>query len=172
MGGPSREEVAGAGGHPGTSNPLDVGSSAPRAGILPREHRASRAAVERRNAEHDVWGWKYPRSIKFLDEVRPTLRDPRLILVLRDPVASAGRPVRRQKEQNPMQVVQEHHQLEARNLKLVARWEVPALLVSYERSIDRPAELVEQLAEFLGMPAPTDPDLVRRFIQPGTYQSV
>lgn len=132
---------------------------------------AIKATVERRNAEHGVWGWKYPRSIKFLDEIRPGLRDPRLILVLRDPVASAGRPVRRFK-QNPMDVVQEHHQLQARNLKLVSRWEVPALLVSYERSIDRPVELAEQLADFLGMPAPADLEQVRRFVQPGTYQDV
>jgi hypothetical protein len=132
---------------------------------------AIRAAVERRNAAHSVWGWKYPRSIRFLDQIRPGLRDPRLILVLRDPVASAGRPVRRLK-QNPLEVVQDHLELQARNLELVSRWEVPALLVSYERAIDRPVELAEQLADFLGMPPPADHDQVRRFVRPGTYQDV
>ena len=132
---------------------------------------AIKAAVERRNAEHDVWGWKYPRSIRFLDQIRPGLRDPRLILVMRDPVASAGRPVRRFK-QDPLEVVNDHLDLQARNLALVSRWEVPTLLVSYERAIDRPVELAEQMAAFLGMAPPTDHDQVRSFVRPGTYQDV
>jgi hypothetical protein len=132
---------------------------------------AIKAAVERRNAAHSIWGWKYPRSIGFLDQIRPGLRDPRLILVLRDPVASAGRGVRRSK-QNPLEVVRDHLKLQARNVELVSRWEVPALLVSYERAIDRPVELAQQVAAFLGMPPPEDHDLIRRFVRPGTYQEV
>lgn len=79
---------------------------------------AIEAAIEERNAQRAVWGWKYPRSIQFLDDVRPRLRDPRLVLVLRDPVASAGRRVRRF-QHDPMEVVQAHQALQARNLKLV-----------------------------------------------------
>jgi pimeloyl-ACP methyl ester carboxylesterase len=132
---------------------------------------AIRAAIERRNTDHLVWGWKYPRAAHYLDDVRSGLRDPRLILVLRDPVASAGRQVRR-RGRDPMEVVRKHHQIQARNLDLVERWDVPSLLVSYERSIDRPTELVEQVAAFLGMPVPDDPDRIRRFVRPGTYQDV
>lgn len=49
---------------------------------------------------------------------------------------------------------------------------MPALLVSYERAIDRPEETVEQLAGFLGLPAPQDLDRVRDFVRPGSYQDV
>jgi len=132
---------------------------------------AIKQTIERRNAEHTVWGWKYPRAAHYLDEIRSGLRDPRLVVVLRDPVASAGRQVRRH-GRDPMEVVREHHQIQARNIDLVSRWQVPSLLVSYERSIDRPAELVERLAAFLGLPVPDDPERVRRFVRPGTYQDV
>jgi hypothetical protein len=128
------------------------------------------AAIERRDAAHAVWGWKYPRAIRYLDEIRTRLRNPHLILVLRDPVAAGGRVIR--KGQDALTTVQSHQELQTRNLDLAARWQVPTLLVSYERSADRPFRTAQDLAEFLGMPAPTDREQVRAFVQPGTYQDL
>jgi len=127
-------------------------------------------AIERRDAAHEVWGWKYPRATRYLDEIRARLRNPHLILVLRDPVAAGGRVIR--KGQDPLATVQSHQELQTRNLDLAAGWQVPTLLVSYERSAARPFRAARDLAEFLGMPAPTDREQVRAFVQPGTYQDI
>lgn len=139
-----------------------------RAGQDPLAHIL--AAIERRDAAHEVWGWKYPRASRYLDEIRPQLRNPHLILVLRDPVAAGGRVIR--KGRDALETVQGHQQLQTRNLELIERWQVPTLLVSYERAADRPFRTARDLAEFLGMPAPTDRERVRAFVQPGTYQDL
>lgn len=139
-----------------------------RQGVAPVP--AIRDAILRRNNEHEVWGWKYPRAIRYLDKVRTDLRNPHLILVMRDPVAAAGRHGRAQGGRAT--AVRYQHQLQSANIDLVERWAVPTLLVSYERGSQRPMQLARQLADFLGLPRPADRKLVRSFAQRGTYQRI
>ncbi len=126
--------------------------------------------IDRRNAEHAVWGWKYPRATRYLDDIRSRLRNPHLIVVFRDPVASSSRHVRGGKE--PFDAVLTQNLSNASNLDLLARWEVPTLLVSYERVLARPIRTGVLLAEFLGTPPPPDGRKVREFVQPGSYKDV
>ncbi|MGH3347323.1 MAG: hypothetical protein ACRDO4_10095 [Nocardioides sp.] len=126
--------------------------------------------IERRNQVHEVWGWKYPRASRYLDQIRPQLRSPHLILVLRDPVASASRNV--YNGASALTAVKDHSDLQNRNLELITRWQVPTLLISYERSVRRPVLVANVVAEFLGCPAPPNRSQVRAFVKAGSYQDL
>ena len=43
--------------------------------------------IKMRNASHDVWGWKHPAALRRLHPLMRHIRNPRFILVMRDPVA-------------------------------------------------------------------------------------
>lgn len=129
-----------------------------------------RASIRRRNSQHETWGWKYPRAARYLDQVRADLRNPHLIVVMRDPVAAAGR--HRDIHGLPADAVRVLHQFQDANLELAERWQVPTLLVSYERGAEQPVRLARQLARFLGLPEPADRQRVRSFVQRGTYQAI
>ncbi|MGH3347322.1 MAG: sulfotransferase [Nocardioides sp.] len=129
-----------------------------------------RDTIDRRNAEHPVWGWKFPRAIAYLDQVRTALRSPHFIIVSRDPVASAGRRI--SQGIAPVDAITERLELMLRNIDLVTRWGAPALVVSYERTLQKPMTATSQIADFLGMAVPTDPAHVHAFIQPGSYRHV
>ena len=76
--------------------------------------RALLRAINRRNGRHDVWGWKYPRAHLYLPLIIKQVRNPHLICVLRDPVASSLRPLSRKrvqkegKAQLPTRVIKQH----------------------------------------------------------------
>src|SRR5262245_59545157 len=56
-----------------------------------RRPGALRALIEKRNAEHFVWGWKAPDSIQFLPQLLPGVRSPHVIMIIRDPFATTRR---------------------------------------------------------------------------------
>ncbi|WP_141012888.1 sulfotransferase family protein [Nocardioides sambongensis] len=128
-----------------------------------------RRAIPERNAAYDAWGWKYPRATRYLDDIRNELRSPHLIVVLRDPVAAAGR--HRGGEGGRRAAVLRQHDLQMRNLDLIERWQVPTLAVSYERGISQPVRLARQIARFLGFPVP-ERSRVLDFVTPGRYQMI
>lgn len=130
-----------------------------------------REAITERDAARDVWGWKYPHAGAYLEDLRDDLRNPHLVVVLRDPVASTARNIL-YNDAEPLREVLRVHRTTTRNLDLVERWAVPTLFVSYERGLARPFKLAGLLAEFLGTPAPTDRAKVREFVQPGSYQDL
>ena len=50
--------------------------------------------LEQRNNEHDHWGWKYPNAAAYLPLIKEQVRNPRLVCILRDPLASSSRELR------------------------------------------------------------------------------
>ncbi|WP_141012886.1 sulfotransferase family protein [Nocardioides sambongensis] len=128
-----------------------------------------RQTVRQRNAAHPVWGWKYPRASRYLDAIRSDLRNPHLLVVLRDPVAAAGR--HRGADGGRRSAIHLQHERQVVNVELMERWQVPTLAISYERGVDQPVRLTRQIARFLGTPAP-DKVRVREFVRPGTYQKI
>ncbi|MPZ55560.1 MAG: hypothetical protein GEU91_03485 [Rhizobiales bacterium] len=128
------------------------------------------AAVVKRNASLKVWGWKYPRAAGYLPHLLPKLRNPRIVMVWRDLMATAARRIARG---DPIyDVFLTASRIQKRNLALMAAAPCPILHVSYEKAILDPEPFVEMLAAFVGGKLPADMNELRAFMQPGSYKPV
>jgi hypothetical protein len=135
-----------------------------------------RRAIEERNAERDVWGWKYPAAGSYLPELTNNLRNPYFIVVYRDPVAAALSQARRDRQFNRRSSRLALHESAANNAVntgLVLATDRPSLVISNEQAAADPGNLVDDVAAILGQEPPT-PELRRRileYIAPGRYKS-
>jgi hypothetical protein len=126
------------------------------------------AAVAARNAAMDVWGWKFPRAASYLPELMPKLRNPRIVMVWRDLMATVARKIARG---NPLQEsLMTASRIQTRNLRLMSLNPCPILHVSYEKAILDPEPFVATLAAFVGGRPPADMDELRAFMKPGSYK--
>lgn len=115
--------------------------------------RALRSEIERtvRAAEGDVWGWKDPWSVLTVEEFLPTVHDPRLIFIHRDPLEVAGSLYRRD------------HTGPDESRRIAARFatrlgdiathhpDLPHLELSFDVVTKNPTHAIEQLATFAGI---------------------
>ena len=106
--------------------------------------------IEDRNAQYDVWGWKYPRADVYFKDISPALVNPMLICVFRDVVASTWRGVVRRR-QEPLNLMRRALDLQSSNLRLIEKSKLPTLLVSYEKAIADPLQLVTSLNRFMSL---------------------
>ena len=152
--------------------------------LMPDELKADRRkmlsslidVIRERNQSNSVWGWKYPRAHLYLPKIIKHVRNPHLICVFRDPVASALRPLsRRQSPKNPSplmptKVVKQHLDWQTRNIQLIHKLSLPSFLCSYEKSVADRTSFVGELASFIG--APVDAEHLEAAVQqinPGGY---
>ncbi|MFN7003517.1 MAG: sulfotransferase [Roseinatronobacter sp.] len=125
--------------------------------------------IDERNAAHQVWGWKYPRAARYLEDALPKLRNPHLVLVYRDPVPATIR----SKPENDRETYRELRRrlrMEMDNLLLAQKTKCPALMVSYERACTNPEGFIAQLADFLQVTPPEDLGPLLAFMEPGSYK--
>ena len=119
--------------------------------------RALMRAIKRRDARYDVWGWKYPRAHLYLPLIIKQVRNPQLICVFRDPVASSLRPLSRRrvqregKAQLPTRVMKQHLGWQMNNIELIHKLNLPTFLCSYEQAVLGPTAFVEDLSKFIGL---------------------
>ena len=127
--------------------------------------------IAQRNATHQAWGWKYPHANRYLKNIFPLLRNPHLVIVFRDPVASAiwSRP-----QDSDAAISETKRQLDwqAENLKTAVQLKVPTLMVSYERASVKPAEFLEKLCGFIGFSYPENHQKIIDFMAPGKYKNI
>lgn len=128
--------------------------------------------VGARNADHQVWGWKFPNAVNYLDAISGKLRNSRYICVTRDLTANALGIEARHDSFNTLRAI-EHAMMNAqRNLSFVMRVRRPTLMLSYEKLALKPEQAVSEMAAFLAM-APSD-DLLKAAVEnvtPGQYVS-
>ena len=106
--------------------------------------------IEDRNAQYNVWGWKYPRANVYFKDISSELVNPMLICVFRDVVASTARGVVRRRE-DPFNLMRRALDLQSSNLRLIQQSKLPTLLVSYEKAIADPLQLVTSLNRFMSL---------------------
>jgi|SRR4051812_30658466 hypothetical protein len=133
-------------------------------------------AVEERNAEADVWGWKYPAAGRYLTELSRSLRNPYYIAVYRDPVSAARSQLKRDNEskRRPDRLaLHESASSIAINTGLVLAVGRPALLISNELALTDQEGLIDDLAAFVGVEAPTGTlrASILEYIEPGKYKA-
>lgn len=135
-----------------------------------------KSTITRRNAQNDVWGWKYPSASTYLPILSKSIRNAYFIIVYRDVVATAlsrnqwdGEFIRR-----PMRMtLHETSSILNANTGFALATRRPCLLVSNEKAMTRVSELVDELADFLCFEKPND-DLRARIIaysEPGRYKN-
>jgi hypothetical protein len=135
-----------------------------------------RAAVEERNSESDVWGWKFPAAGSYLLDLANGLRNPYFIIIYRDPVAAALSQARRDRKFNQRTSRLSLHESAANvtvNTGLVLAADRPSLLVSNERAMADSDGFIDDMAAFLGAEPPTGErrEKIRAYIAPGQYKS-
>jgi hypothetical protein len=114
--------------------------------------------IETRNASFDKWGFKFASIQNHLFPAQLSLfRNPRLIIVMRDAVATANRshtsdPDKPTAEAALVNVAKQTMDI----IDFVRNSACPTLLVSYEKAIIFPEETVIVLAEFCGIALTTE----------------
>lgn len=137
-------------------------------GVEPVHHILS--AIDQRNKTKKIWGWKFPRAVAYLPGLHSYLVNPHLIVVFRDPVATASREIL--SGTHTMRAIEIVLRLQGRNMDLVKLWEAPTLLVSYEKSIQYPERFISDLCRFLCVDKPSDTSAIRTFMRPGQYKPI
>lgn len=143
-----------------------------------REHFLStvREKITQRNADHDTWGWKYPRVNRYLADIITDLRNPRLVVVYRDPVPASLRLARRRsddpekRQKDLFSTITLRLQIMQQNTAMVEQLAIPTLMVSYERAIARKLAFIDELADFIGKSVPRNIQPLLDFMEPGTYK--
>jgi pimeloyl-ACP methyl ester carboxylesterase len=130
-----------------------------------------RATIAARNADHTIWGWKFPAAANYLENLHTNLRNPYLIVVFRDAAATMKAHVR----WHNRDIQHAAHEIliqQQKNWFLLERWRVPTLLISYEKAVLAPKMFARQLAQLTGMPEPGESTLseIEEFLAPGSYK--
>jgi len=114
-----------------------------------KEHRLVNL-IAGRNAQHPVWGFKRPEAYKQLPKLCGVCRNPRVIVTFRDILAISLRN-NISMQLDPIQSLPRfarEYELLASKVKQLA---VPSLLISYEKAIQFPEKVVEEIADFCGV---------------------
>ena len=131
----------------------------------------------KRNAEHSRWGWKDPTGLSSVRNVLFALRNPRIVMVFRDPLATIQGEMRFDavNEISPRRTVSDLYAQTMEWLKyhfdFAVQTAFPVLLVSYERAMTYPDRFLSELTGFLGI-QPTDEqraDALARIERRGGY---
>lgn len=128
----------------------------------------ARKVILARNAAHSIWGWKFPHAVRYLDRLIDDLRAPYLVCVFRDPIPLALRS--RKTDDLAANFVTDRLRMQVRNSEMIEHLGVPCLMVSYEKASAHPLVFVEELADFLNLPIPSNVDEIVAFMAPGSYK--
>jgi hypothetical protein len=105
-----------------------------------------------RNERHRTWGFKRPEAYRRLDQLCRACRNPRVIVTFRDILAIALRNnISMQME--PLALLPRLAEESRKLVKTVGELSAPCLLVSYEKALQHPGEMVAAIAAFCGVSA-------------------
>lgn len=133
------------------------------------------AYIKSRNAENDVWGWKFPRAAKLPPVLFEQTRNPFYIIVTRDPVRVA---LSRNKWDGPKR---RHRAVAGMNdalhsiqfaTSIALGQGRPTMFISYDMFCDNREDGVNEIAAFLNTAHP-DAELMKKIIaytEPGSYK--
>ena len=114
------------------------------------------ALVKKRDEAHDVWGFKHPTLFTCVKETHYMYRNPKYIIMFRDPYATAMHTIHTPKD-DPS-ILERRAKAMIRNAKYqsdMAAWIIErhgrdVLPVSYEKALTKPQVFLDRLIEFGG----------------------
>jgi hypothetical protein len=104
--------------------------------------------VRRRNARHDIWGFKFPGAHLHMPEMLECFSNPRVIFVFRDPYAVADSEQRRT-GQDLYRMMERTVDYNLRMTGLLQSLACPTHPVSFEQLLVRPGVVIDRLLAFL-----------------------
>lgn len=141
--------------------------------FLSKDLKDVRERIAVRNAEADTWGWKMPHSLEYIEQIEGELRNPHIVLVWRNTLASAISQVNRSDADINVALEFSANRL-IEMVEKVKLLNSPTLLINYDAAIQHKGEFLSTFAEFLGVDL-TDEMCQRclQFIDPSVgYQQV
>lgn len=106
--------------------------------------------INRRNSEHQNWGWKRPEAFKYLGDHLSLFRNPCLIVTFRDILAIGLRNII-SSDLKPEVALLDAQARYAALIKFLEGVSVPTLLVSYEKALLNAPDVIAKIAEFAGL---------------------
>ena len=128
--------------------------------------------VELENQKHNLWGWKRPRSIEYVQRFEPHIRNPHYVIPFRDLLAIATRnnlTIDADVTENLFQVYKFGYK---KVIRFLHRNKQPTFLFSYEKAITDPKTFVNKLAEFVGVDSQDKIQKAIQAIQPNQEQYI
>ncbi len=108
--------------------------------------------VAARNAAYGTWGFKLPMLCRWLAAAdMPLFHQPHVIVTFRDPLAISVR-TSLSEYLDPMQALHDAGHDMAAMVRFVEQLGCPTLLVSYEKALVFPSDMVDAIAGFCGLP--------------------
>ena len=124
------------------------------------------AVVDKRNAEHEQWGFKSPGAWLWMPRMQKHLRDPVYLAIYKDPVSVAQRRFSGGPDHFLWKLRNTGYKLR-NSFEGIYACRVPVAVFSYLKAVVRPRLFVEQVAEAVGLTPTSDQiDRASRFIQP------
>ena len=113
--------------------------------------------IVKRNEKSKKWGWKRPDLYLYLEHILCKFRNPKIICILRDPVSISGRNEISLSE-NIEDTTEKHFVYlnrainEQMNIiKKIQAFKISSLLISYEKALLNPTNLITSLSNFAGL---------------------
>lgn len=106
--------------------------------------------IEKRNSQHNIWGFKCPALRGSLTQVLSKARNPRLIVTFRDILSISLRnniSMSTDLFSNLEATVEDYQKL----VTALKSNEYPVLLISYEKALLEPKQTVSAICKFIGM---------------------
>jgi hypothetical protein len=126
-------------------------------------------SIDERNERYSTWGWKYPQAANYLNGICDKLRNPRLVIVYRDPVA-IGTAHMRWHGREFSHALHDVTMQQMKNNILAERLRIPVLFVSYEKAILNRTMFIDELALFLCVNKPEEYSDLVTFMEPQSYK--
>lgn len=119
-----------------------------RAALMAFQSDRVRSLIEKQTGE---WGFKIPGVFGYLPGHLSLFNDPRIIYVVRDPIANADSILRHHKLESVLKDSVKNLAAENwRALNMIPQWGVPFLFVSHEMMLTKTESAVRSIAEFIG----------------------
>lgn len=105
--------------------------------------------IAERNAKYDLWGFKKPSTVFFIDRILSCFRNPHIITIIRDPLASHQSATFHGVTEPGRMSIPDCRAHFSAVMDLVDRPRCPTLATSFERSRSRRDEMKTAIKEFL-----------------------
>lgn len=106
--------------------------------------------IAARNRDYPIWGYKRPGFCRYVQDYHQRLRNPLYVVIYRDALAIAMRSML-SANADLFDALKAAYTDYAAIQVFLTENEVPALLISYEKLIEHPQAIAEQLAAFCGL---------------------
>ncbi len=131
-----------------------------------------RALIAERNAEHELWGWKYPHTLDYLGRIHGQLRNPHFVVIYRD-VMSVAQAFQRADGTALKVALKDAHKRYDKLTRFCLDCDDPLLTISYEKAINNPNALLRELSRFCGVSMSLELKArCLQFIEPGRYAAL